>query len=155
MAIMTPLRRTAAALAVGTMMVLAAPAGAETITKTATFGSPFAVDFDVIAGATIDISALLTGAVAVFKYTLADSVGSTVWSATSALIDGVLESASSSYTFLTGGHYTLTSYVTYGEATVTATINTVPGPVVAAGLPAVLGLMGFAAWRRRQSAVAA
>lgn len=155
MAMMMPLRRMTAAFAVGTMMVIAAPAGAETITKTATAGNPFAIDFDVIAGATINISALLTGTIAVFNYTLANGVGTTVWNATSALIDDVLESASASYTFLTSGHYTLTSYVTFGEATVTATINTVPGPVAAAGLPAVLGLMGFAAWRRRQNAAAA
>lgn len=30
-------------------------------------------------------------------------------------------------------------------------ITVVPGPVAAAGLPAVLGLIGFAAWRRRRS----
>lgn len=32
---------------------------------------------------------------------------------------------------------------------------TVPGPVVAAGLPAVIGLIGFAAWRRRHSGAVA
>lgn len=33
----------------------------------------------------------------------------------------------------------------------TATITT-PGPIAGAGVPAVLGLMGFAAWRRRKAA---
>lgn len=35
------------------------------------------------------------------------------------------------------------------------TITPVPGPIAAAGLPAVLGLMGFAAWKRRRGALAA
>lgn len=32
---------------------------------------------------------------------------------------------------------------------------TVPAPIVAAGLPAVIGLIGFAAWRRRHSGAVA
>ncbi|TBW32427.1 hypothetical protein EYW49_22075 [Siculibacillus lacustris] len=31
-------------------------------------------------------------------------------------------------------------------------VTAVPGPIAGAGLPVVLGLAGFAAWRRRRSA---
>ncbi len=34
----------------------------------------------------------------------------------------------------------------------TATIAPVPGPIAGAGIPAVLGMLGFAAWRRRKAA---
>lgn len=47
--------------------------------------------------------------------------------------------------------------VTGNEATPVSDVIAVavPGPIVAAGLPAVLGLMGFAAWRRRSGATTA
>jgi hypothetical protein len=35
---------------------------------------------------------------------------------------------------------------------VPAPVASVPGPIAGAGLPALLGLMGFAAWRRKQTA---
>ncbi len=35
---------------------------------------------------------------------------------------------------------------------VSVKVSAVPGPIAGAGLPIVLGMMGFAAWRRRQAA---
>lgn len=52
---------------------------------------------------------------------------------------------SQSFTYLGAG--TVAQFNTPGPAPV-------PGPIAGAGLPIVLGMMGFAAWRRRRAAAA-
>jgi hypothetical protein len=50
---------------------------------------------------------------------------------------------------------TLTSATTNSFATVSFagnTVTAVPGPIAGAGLPIILGMMGYGAWRRRRAA---
>jgi MYXO-CTERM domain-containing protein len=56
-----------------------------------------------------------------------------------------------SVSFTSGQHTETVAYNPDGVVPKTSLLIT-PGPISGAGLPAVLGLLGFAAWRRRQQA---
>lgn len=150
------LRRMTAALAVGTAMMVAQPVLAATTTYTATYGTPINTgNLNLLAGSTIDlIGSLVSGSVGAFRYTLFDAFGNEVWKAAAGIVDGIVNPVTAHYDVLASGIYSFSAYALTANTNVTATISAVPGPVAAAGLPGVLALMGYAAWRRRKTLAA-
>jgi hypothetical protein len=152
------LRRVTAALAVGTAMMAAQPVLADTTTYTATYGTPINTgNLNLLAGSTIDlIGSLISGSAGGFRYTLFDAFGNEVWKAAAGIVDGIVNPVTAHYNVLASGIYSFSAYALTANTSVTASINAVavPGPVAAAGLPGVLALMGYAAWRRRKTLAA-
>ena len=162
--------RDLAALAVGAVMLGALPASAATYTVDAsspssTVGSTI---FEVLADGYYSITAAWVASSATyagFAYSVTYGLNQVVaglsgFLTTSGTSSGTM---SSGPVLLTVGTYSFNvstmAFVPppFGSASssITATLTgvdlAVPSPIAAAGLPAALGLLGFAAWRRRDS----
>lgn len=157
-------RHLAASLALGAAVMVAQPVAAATTVYTAdtdALTTPTTVILEtlsLLAGSTINLFASTPASpfsFGVFVYSLVDTATNTpVWSGFSAVVSGFPSTAG--YIVGASGSYTLFAQIMTGTATLTATVDAVPvpAPVVAAGVPGVLALMGFAAWRRRNVATA-
>lgn len=153
------LRRVTAALAVGTAMTVAQPVMADTITTTGTslidYWNSIKSNWWTMAGTIVTGSWSNTGTT-----TYGPGITNTVISAyswmlsiSSTVAEGLETQIDTSLLNVNGTFYGPEVGDPKTSAVVSASLA-VPGPVAAAGLPGVLALLGYAAWRRRKTLAA-